>query len=260
MRRSALPAVLAALVLALAACGGGAEDGATEDTSPTPTATEGASAADLDGGVAAVVNGEEIPAELLDSRVDTAAEAPQLAEVLEGENGEQARAQLRASILSQLIVNRIVVDGADERGLTIDDQAIAETREELTEQAGGEDAFDEQVEAAGLDEGQLTAELEAITALRLVRDDLAGGEAPERDPDATTPDPADAALQEWLVEQLREAEIVVAPEIGRWDPAQGTIVPTGAAAPPAPAQAPAGDGGAGAPTAPTTPSPAATEG
>lgn len=261
MRRVPVLATLAALVLALAACGDGAEEGASGDVSPTATAADGDTAApELEDGVAAVVDGDEIPADLLEARVETAASAPELAEVLEGENGDAARAQLRASILSQLIVNEIVVAGAEERGLEIDDEAIAETRDELTSQAGGEAAFEEQVGAAGLDEDQLAAELEAITALRLVRDDLSDGASPaptEPSADATTPDPADLALQEWLIERLGTADVTVAPEIGTWDPAQGLVVPPGGGlqapptggAPPAPTDAPTDaptEGGTGA--------------
>lgn len=236
MRSRSVPAVLLALTLGLAACGG--DDGASDEPSPAPTAAaEGDDAgAELAEGVAATVNGTEIPAALLDARVETAAAAPQLAEILEGEDGDAARAQLQASILSQLIVNEIVVDGAEERGLAIDEDAVAETREELTTQAGGQDAFDDQIEQAGLDEEQLAAELEAITALRLVRDDLTGeadGTPPPAAPapDGSTPDPADALLQQWLLEQLQGADIAVAPAIGSWDATQGTVVPAGAQAP-----------------------------
>lgn len=261
MRRPPLLAVLLTSILVLTACGGTDEAG-TGEASPTAAATGGPEASPLHDGVAAVVNGEEIPTELLSARVETAAASPELAEVLAGETGDQARAQLRASILSQLIVNEIVVDGAEERGLAVDDAAIAETRQELTTQAGGEQAFDEQVAAAGLDEDQLTAELEAITALRLVRDDLspAAGASPSEAESAddaaagTTPDPADAALQQWLIERLQAAEIAVAPEIGTWDPRQGTVVPAGVSAPVPP------EGRAtGGPTGEGTPSSGATE-
>ncbi|MBW3618947.1 MAG: SurA N-terminal domain-containing protein [Actinobacteria bacterium] len=221
-----LLALLAALLLVLAACGDG--DGPSDGASPSPG--DAAGEVELAEGAAAVVNGTEIPTPVLDARVETAAAAPEVAEILGGEDGEAARSQLEASILSQLIVNEIVIDGAADRGLEVDDDAVAETRDELTEQAGGEEAFAEQVGQAGLDDVQLAAELEAITALRLVRDDLSAeevGSPPpvQPAPDGSTPDPADARLQQWLLEQLQAAEVAVAPEIGTWDPTRGSVVP-----------------------------------
>lgn len=252
MRPLSLPAVLAACVLLLAACGGGGDDGGTATPSPDATAADGAT--ELSEGVAALVNGTEIPTDQLEARVETASESPEVAEILEGEDGAAALAQLRASILSQMIVNRIVLDGAEERGLEVDDEAIEETREELAEQAGGEEAFEEQVEQAGLDADQLASELEAITALRLVREDLsaeADTPAAGPSPDGTTPDPADALLQQWLLERLQAAEVQVDPEIGSWDPAQGAVVPPAV-------PAPATEGTTDEPTGPASPSPADT--
>lgn len=241
VRPRSLLAVLATLLLVLAACGDGGDEPAGSG-SPSPAGEAAGAEVELAEGAAAMVNGTEIPTPVMDARVDTAASAPEIAQILEGEDGDAARSQLQASILSQLIVNEIVLDGAADRGLEVDEEAVGETRAELTEQAGGEEAFAEQVGQAGLDDVQLTAELEAITALRLVREDLteeAGGSPPpvQPGPDGATPDPADALLQRWLLEQLQTAEVAVAPAIGSWDPTSGTVVPAGMPqqqAPPAP--------------------------
>lgn len=235
-----LLAVLAAAALVLSACGEGDGGDAADERSPsTATETDAAATAapSLDDGVAAVVNGTDIPADLLEARVETAAATPEVAALLEGEEGDAARAQLRASVLSQLIVNRLVLDGAEERGLEIDDDAIAATREELSAEAGGEKAFEQQIADAGLDEVQLREELEAVTALRLVRQDLqeeAGGQPSPSDGGADAQAGADALLQQWLLAQITTADIAVAPEVGSWDATRGTVVPAGAGAPPAP--------------------------
>lgn len=233
LRRSL--AVLAAAALVLPACGGGDEP----DPSLTPSAEdEQADAAAVADGVAAVVNGTEIPHDVLAARIETAASTPQVSQMLEGDQGDQIRAQLEASILSQLVLNRIVLDGAEEFGVDVDEDAVEETRSQLVSEAGGEDAFAEEVAAAGLDPEQLLAELEAVTAMRLVREELVAAEEAEsaEEPEAgptPTPQgsPGDAALQQWLVEHLQSAQVQVDPEIGRWDPAQGMIVPPAAEAP-----------------------------
>jgi hypothetical protein len=265
LRSRSVLAALAAAALVLPACGDGGDD-ATPETTPTATSTDGtdgAAAADapsFEDGVAAVVNGEEIGAELLEERVELAAASPELAPLLEGEDGEAARAQLRASVLSQLIVNQLVLDGAESRGLEVDDAAVDETREELAAEAGGEEAFEDQVAQAGLDEDQLRAELEAVTALRLVRDDLQEetGAEDEPSPNPTEPSAGDALLQQWLLEQLTSADVAVAPEIGSWDQTQGTVVPAGAAGTTAPGGADVAPEETGSPAeepAPTTASP-----
>lgn len=232
-------AALTVVVLTLTACGGSEPEEETTDADPT----EGTVA--LDEGVAATVDGTEIPADLLEARLANAEDTPQISQLLEGEQADAVRRQLASTILSQLIVNEIVVNGAEEMGLEVDEEAIETTREELVTEAGGEDVFVEQVSAAGLDEEQLAAELESITALRLVREELTGEEAPAPGPQATaSPSEDEAALQQWLLEHIQAAEVQVDPEIGSWDPNQGAVVPAGGGL-----QAPP-PGGAGAPPAP----------
>ncbi len=253
-------AVFAAAAITLTACGGGgAED-------PSTSQSEGATdAGEVGGDVAASVNGTEISRELLDGRIETASATPEVAQLLEGEQGEALKAQLTASVLSQLILNRIVLDGAGEMGLEVDEDAVAETRQQLVDESGSDAAFEEQVASAGLDPDQLTAELEAITAMRLVRDELGGAAASETPTEAASPgaEPGSAELQQWLVEQLEAAEVAVDPELGTWDAAQGRVVPVGGdVAPPAPAPAPDGSEapapGTGTTEAPAT-EPTATE-
>lgn len=258
-------AVLAAAAIALTACGGGG-DAADDPTTAGQSEADGASA-EVGEGVAAVVNGTEIPSDLLAARVETAAQTPEVAQLLEGEQGETLRAQLEASVLSQLVLNRIVLDGAEELGLEVDDDAVAETRDQLVSEAGSDSAFEEQVAAAGLDEDQLAAELEAITAMRLVREELEVTEEVEETP-APAPSPGATegsdALQQWLLEQLQAATVTVDPEIGTWSAEQGTVVPAGIPEVPqggAPGgTAPGSEGTAPAPTEePTAPAATPTE-
>jgi hypothetical protein len=250
-------AVFAAATIALTACGSG--DGGTEVDDPSTAAdVEGGTAAVGDD-VAAVVNGDEIPTELLDARVDNAAETPELSQLLEGEEGDDVRGQLQASILSQLILNRIVLEGAQDMGLEIDDAAISDTRDQLVSEAGGEDAFEAQVAEAGLDDDQLASELESITALRLVRDELGVPDEAPTGPEDPAADPAQAdPLQQWLVERLSEAEVAVAPELGTWNATQGQVVPPGLPEQPsgdAGVPAPPPDGATPSPAEPTTTAP-----
>lgn len=247
--RSRVLPFLATAAVALAACGGG--DDATSASPGQEDGGDATASADAQG-VAATVNGTEISRETLDGRVEKAVAAPQLAQMIEQDTTGAAREQIAASVLSQLIVNQLVLDGAEEMGLEVDDEAIERTREELTTEAGGEEAFEEQIAAAGIDEATLQEELRSIAALRLVREELTPEADAEAQPSAEgEPSPADAALEEWLLAQVSEAEIDVDPQIGTWDPARATVVPAGSVqAPGAGAEAPTGEAPAGGDTAP----------
>lgn len=238
-RRTAI--AFATVALGLAACGG--DDASTSPgQEETATSSEGAAAEADAAEVAATVNDTEIPRSVLDSRVEDALATPQLAQMAESDASGDAEKQVRASVLSQLIVNQLVLDGAEEMGLEVDDEAIAQTRDELVTEAGGEDAFAEQVAAAGLDEDQLSSEIESIAALRLVREELTGSAEPQQPSEGADPsaDPNAGALEEWLIEQVQSAEIEVDPAIGTWDAQQAAVIPAGLTS-----------GGAGqAPTAP----------
>lgn len=226
MRRTVLATLLAG-VLALAACGDGAEpDAQTTDAADLPGTEQ---QADLPEGVAATVGETDIGTQRLDERVDTALESPELAAQLP-EDEEEARTLVQASVLGQMIVTEGVLQAADDEGIEVSDEEVQAKREELEEQAGGPEELQQQVDAIGFDEAELDRELRSLVILDRVAEreapDEGEGPQPEQT-DPAQPDPGDIAVQTWLQERLTQMEIVVDSDYGRWDAQSLQVVPPG---------------------------------
>lgn len=122
------PLVLAVLLLGLAACGPGG-----------------------DRTVAATVNGSDIPVSTVERRFESIAANPEFASQVEDDDGTFS-SQVQASLLSGLIESEVVRQGAGEIGIEVGDAEVDARREELVEEMGGQEAFDDVVEEAGLSE------------------------------------------------------------------------------------------------------------
>lgn len=248
--------LLLAGALVLGACGNdAADDTASEAPSTESSATDGAtdapteapelSSADLPDGVAATVGDTEIEVADLEERLALIREIPQMQKQLEGENAAQVEAQVTSQVLGQLVLQEVVLQGAAEEGVEVGDDRVAQDRDELVEQAGGEDAFAEQLAQSGVPEGQLAEELRASIAFELVTQQLleeAGVEAstdaspsPTESSTATdapteggtesATDEATRVQQEWLLELVSNADVVVDEAYGAWNPQTGQVVP-----------------------------------
>lgn len=241
MKRSPLLALfLVTAALFLAACGDD-DDGDAAGTADTSAASD-QGGEDLGDDIAAVVDGEEISASSVESHVDSFAENPQFAEQLEGPDGEAARVQLRAQILSTEIVTRILSNGADDLDNPVTDDDLAAARTDLEDQVGGSDELDAALAQQGLTEGLLQLELTALAAIDNIEEALAedAGEDPATDDPATVgePDPeaelspSEQRAQEFLTDELAAADVTVDEEFGTWSAGTGQVVaPGGAPAP-----------------------------
>jgi hypothetical protein len=215
MRTPKIAAAAAALALLLSACG--------DDDDASSTTTEvvdgaGDGSASVPDGVAAVVDGVEIGIDELDEQVDVFAQSPPIAEQLETA-GDEAMGFLRAQVLSTLIAVQVVTASAEDLGVPVTDDDIADARVELEEQAGGPDELASLLEEQGVTEGQLSVELRGVAAMRNVEEALGDGDAAAGD--------AGEATQGYLAEQLQAADVAVDADYGRWDAASGQVIPPG---------------------------------
>lgn len=140
-----LTALFAVLVLLLVACDtGSAEDG--DDDS---------------GEAVAVVNGEDIPKEDLETRFSAMSENPQFSQQLEADESGAMEKQLKSQILNQMIQVELLRQGADDLGVEVTDEDIAEQRAEIEEQLESQGTdLETAMEQQGLDEEDLQEELE----------------------------------------------------------------------------------------------------
>ena len=241
MRIPTFAVVLAALAAFMAACGdddGGGDQAADRSETASETSSETASETpevDLDEGVAAVVQGEEISVASVDEHVDAFAQSPQIAEQLEGQDGEAARSQLRAQVLSTTIVTRIVEASAEELGRPVTEEDIAETRTELENQVGGADALDSALEEQGYTASLLDLELTGLAGMSNVQealDEQAGDDGSGGGETGTEGgvSPSQQRAQDFLREELTAADVRVDEDFGTWRAETGQVVPPGATA------------------------------
>lgn len=216
-----VPSLAIVAVLLLAACGSGEPStDATGSPAPTDQALPGA---DLPDGVAAEVGDTEIDTERVEARVDAALESPQLASQIE--DPEQARPQIRASVLSQMILTEAILQSAEEDGIEVTDEQIAEQRSQLEEQAGGAGPLQEQIDALGFSDEELDQELRSLAVLDQVAEREAPSPAPTASPAPGQPDPQQLAVQEWLRQHVSGMQIVVDQDFGRWDAQRLQVIP-----------------------------------
>ena len=238
--------LLLALVLSVAACSSNG-NGSAEQTSGS------ASGASLPDGVAARVGDTDITTKRIDDLLAAAKQGnDQVKQALDSDQGDAIKTQLEARLLSQVIVNEIVIQSAKDMGIGVSDQDVEAKRSELTSQAGGKEAFQTQIDQAGLTDEQLTEELKGIAALDKVREQLTGSASPAPAP---SPGASPGPVENWLIEQATQANVVVAPRYGTWDPQSAQVVPPQPTTPPT--SVPTGAGTPAATDEPV-PSPSAT--
>lgn len=253
-RLAVIPVLAGALLLGACSDSGDSSDDAASPT-PTPTSTtaptEGGTAAgtpqpetvsaDLPEGVVATVGDTEIQLETLDQRLEVIREIPDVASQLEGDNAAQVEDQLRRQALGQLVLQEAVIQGAAREDVTISDQQVEERRSEMAEEAGGEEAFLEQLATAGVPEGQVGQQVRSIIAFEVVTEQLladAGadpsapateGASPTATEGGTAPSSDQAQAQQvqrnWLSELLQTTDVVVDEEVGAWNATSGQVVP-----------------------------------
>ena len=120
-------------------------------------------AAEVTGGgdpaVAATVNDTDIPIAEVETRFEQAKTQPQVQQQLEADTEGALEAQIQAQILSQLVLSEILEQWGDELGIAVTDEDIEAQREELIEQLGGQEAFDQAVAESGLSDEDIQLQL-----------------------------------------------------------------------------------------------------
>lgn len=82
-------------------------------------------------------------------------EAPQVASQLEGDESGDAERGIQAQVLTELIRTELLQVAADDLGIEVTDEQVAQEREELVESAGGEEALQQTLETSNISEDEL---------------------------------------------------------------------------------------------------------
>lgn len=125
--------------------------------------------------VAATVGDAEITTAQLDEAYQQRAEGPAAASELASDASGAAAAELKAGVLTNLIRTEVLHQAAEERDIEVTEEDIAEQRELLVEQAGGEEALQEVIESANVSQEELQANLRDQVIQNKITSQLAEG-------------------------------------------------------------------------------------
>lgn len=241
-QRGTLAGLVAAAALIVAGCADDADDAGeaegtatSDDTAGTDgggsdppegsaDSSAGGSAEAPESGVAAQVGSSEIPVTTVNDVYDDLSSLPQLEEQLQGEGGEQLQGTLRSQILTQLVVQEIIVQAAeDDYGIEVTSADRDSVMDDLTNEAGGEAELDEQLEGAGYTrDAFVTMELPTRAAIQGLESEF-GVESPATQ--GEEPSAEQQELQAWASEKFQQADVSVADDYGAWNAETGQIDP-----------------------------------
>lgn len=237
MRRASLACALLAAVALLAGCGDQRQS--ADDGGPTSDADADSAArldlqepaeyeepVDLPEGVAATVDGEEIPKAEVEARFEALAKAPEAASRLEGEEGEAVAEGHRAQIVQNLITQRLIGQSAQEMGLEPSEDDLAATEAQvISDFEGDREEFEDALRAEGVTAEQLGDEIAFAARVEAIREVVADEfDDSELDSEATGLEAPDLALHEWFGQRLATADVAVDREYGVWHAETGKVV------------------------------------
>lgn len=184
VKSSAHAALAGVVAIILASCGG--DDGT--------------------GSAAATVNGTDIAAGDVEAQVDILSQNPALQQQYPNAGEEQLEQQLRADALTQYIIEVILRDGAEELGVEVTEEDVEESRAELAQRFGGEEALYNQAEEQGLDREEVDRQLEVFALQEAMVAELGPGVPDEEVREAYE---AGAPARHILVEDEEKASEIV---------------------------------------------------
>jgi hypothetical protein len=171
---------------------------------------------------AAVVSGTRITTETLKSEYDILLRDPQLAQQMNGPQGERNRKDFTRRLLSYLIQVQLLEQYASANGISVSPAEIDQALEDAIASVGGQEAFDQELKASGLTVAGVRRNLQRSLLFSKVRDSIAAQEGLSS---TASTDERNRAFQTWFTGRLRSSDIEVNPRFGRLDPRTGQVVP-----------------------------------
>ena len=150
-----------------------------------------------DPNVAATVNGSEITVDQVEERFEGAKAQPQVAQQLESDTDGAYESSIQAQILSQLVASELLEQWAEDLNLEAGEEEIAQERESLIEEIGGQEAFDQAVEQSGLSEDDVKQQIRQQVLQKKISEEVAGdGEVSDEEVEAFYEENAEARFGE----------------------------------------------------------------
>ncbi|CAN5127248.1 peptidylprolyl isomerase [soil metagenome] len=125
--------------------------------------------------VAASIDETDIPVSEVETRVAALRENPQLAQQFEADEDGTFEEQVSATVLNDLVQAQLLEDAASELGVGVSDEDVAAQREEIVEQSGGEEAFEQFLAQQGLSAEEAGRQIRLVAIQTAVQEELSGG-------------------------------------------------------------------------------------
>jgi hypothetical protein len=170
---------------------------------------------------AAVVSGHRITTDTLKNEFDILLRDPQLAQEMNGPQGEKNRKDLTRRLLSYLIQVQLLEQYASANGISVSTTDVDQALADAIAGVGGQAQFDQELKARGLTVAGVRRNLERSLLFGKVQDSLAAQEGLSS---TASSDERNRVFQEWFTGRLRSGDIEVNPRFGRLDPRTGQVV------------------------------------
>lgn len=170
---------------------------------------------------AAVVGDRRIAAAAMDDNLESIRNSEAFRQQAQGDTSGAFVLDAQTQLATAFVRSEILALVAEREGVAVSDEEIAQARDDLVTQLGGEEAFQARLAEQGLSEGFLLQQLRDQQTQAALQEEIGQG----------------AELAEYIRTQLEDIDIEVNPRYGQWDPATLSVTqfdplaPTGGATP-----------------------------
>ena len=179
-----------------------------------------------DPGTAATVGDRSIPAAEIDETLASIRGSSAFQQQAQGDTSGQFVLDAQNQVVTSFIRSEILDVVADRQDIAVSDDEVARARDELVDQLGGAEAFEDRIAEQGLSEEFVLQQLRDQQTQALLQDSIGASED----------------LAAFIRDEIADVDIEVNPRYGQWDEASLSVAPYDPLAVAGGAEAAASDG------------------
>lgn len=173
-----------------------------------------------DPSVAATVGDRSVPAAQIDERLATIRDSEQFQQQAQGDLSGSFALDAQTQLVTGAVRSEILQVVAEQEGIEVTDAEVAEARDDLVEQLGGEEEFRDRLAQQGVSEDFVLEQLRDQQLQAALQEEVG----------------ADGDLGAFVQGEIADVPIEVNPRYGEWDPGTLSVTPLQPLAQAAPAE------------------------
>jgi hypothetical protein len=162
-----------------------------------------------DPGTAATVGDRSIPAAEIDESLASIRDSAAFQQQAQGDASGQFVLDAQNQIVTSFIRSEILDIVAERQDITVSDEEVAQARDELVDQLGGPEAFEDRIAEQGLSEEFVLQQLRDQQTQALLQDSIGASED----------------LAAFVRDEVADVAIEVNPRYGQWNEASLSVAP-----------------------------------